>query len=392
MDTSSPEWHKQFMLAVKDLNFQAAPGLGQFRHYSSVGQALGYTGLTFENKLNLELLKSLVISRIHALKAGVVSPVPLKMFIKEEPLSEKKCLEGRARLIFSLALEDQVVDKILFGAWHRAEERNSSFVPNKVGWSPVPEGFWLVKRDFPLTDPLPLATDCSAFDWTFPAWAVPIILQQKLDQAVILDHDYETAARTRFSEVLGTNCLVRFPDGRLVRQQFTGLMKSGWLLTISCNGWCQFLLNALAWSRTHPEWPLPVMWTMGDDVLIAWSNVFDQDLFESNLNMTGIIVKRGNRDREFAGFRFERNGDQFYVNPLYVTKHQFQLQYYTEDELHKVVDMYACIYALASPEVSAWFEPIRRKYGHRTPVWYRAWALGLPLSGLDSIKTSDFEF
>lgn len=392
MQTSSEEWDAYFIKAIRDLNFQAAPGLGQFKNYPTIGQALGWNGFSFENKINVTLLRNLVIRRIESLKQGDCEPYPLKMFIKEEPLSHKKLQEGRARIIFSLALEDQVVDKILFGAWHRAEEHNASVIPNKVGWSPVPEGFWLVKRDFPLSDPEPLATDCSAFDWTFPAWTIPVILDQKLEQADEYDPLYEKAVRSRVSEIMGKNCTVRFPNGALYRQDFEGLMKSGWLLTISCNGWSQFLINALAWLRTHPDKLMPKMWTMGDDVILAWSDQYDQDLFESNLNKTGIIVKRGSRSREFAGFRFIPNKDQFYVDPLYVDKHIFQLRHYTLDELKKVVDMYACIYSLASPETRSWFDPVQRKYGNRTSIWYKAWAWGLPLSGFEALKTSDFEF
>lgn len=380
------------MRAIKDLNFSATPGLGQFRNYTSIGQALGWNFFCFENKINLKLLKALVTRRMKALISGTNVPTPVKMFIKEEPLSQKKKAEGRARLIFALSLEDQVVDKILFGPWHDVEQLNSSVVPNKVGWSPVPEGFWLVKRDFPIDDYLPLATDCSAFDWTLPPWTIPLIIDQKLEQADEYFPDYERAVRARIKEVLGTDCLVRFPNGSCMRQSFDGLMKSGWLLTISFNGWSQFFINALAWLRLYPSKKMPVIWTMGDDVLMSWSDKYDQEAFENQLKKTGILVKRGVRAREFSGFRFSPDDEQFWVDPLYADKHKFQLRHYTEHELKSLVDSYACIYSLASPSCSSWFEPVRRKYGTRTPVWYKAWAWGLPLSGFDLIRTSDFEF
>lgn len=321
-------------------------------------------------------------------------PYHVKMFLKEEPLSKAKRLAGRARIIFSLSLEDQVVDRILFGSWHDAETKNCSRVTNKIGWSPVPEGYRMVRCSFPPGTQV-LATDCSAFDWTFPYWTVELIVKWKLEQVVDPTPLYERLVRSRVREVLGSGCLVRFPDGTVMQQQFDGLMKSGWLLTISMNGWAQLAINALAWMRYRETltWKIfPKLWAMGDDVLLSWDSRDDHLEFERHLITTGILVKRGKLRLEFAGFEFVYDGLSTYVNPLYIDKHQFQLRHYSEEELKEVVDMYCCLYALADEKTREWLEPLQRKYANRTQTWFKSWAYGFPLGGIPGLQTSDFVF
>lgn len=378
--------------AARSLNFDASPGLGHFRNYSSNGQALGWDGLMMTNTINMRILIVIIRERINGLLNDETRPVDLKMFVKEEPISQEKILKNRQRLIFTLSLEDQVLDRVLFGRWHTADVKNFSQVPNKSGWTPVPEGFWLVKRDFP-KDKCVLATDCTAFDWTLPGWVVPIITECKLLQGYPHNEKYVKVVNNRVKEVLGTDCRIRFPNGQVFRQEFPGLMKSGWLLTISFNGWAQFLINSLAWKRmVGIEKPLPIIWTMGDDVLLRWHEKFDSVEYEQQLRKLGVLVKPGAFRREFSGFEFTYEGDTIYCSPLYTEKHKFQLRHYSEEELHEVVDMYACIYALAEPSRREWFDPIQRQYGNRSKYWFECWAWGIPLPGHLSFKTSDFEY
>lgn len=378
--------------AARTLNFDSSPGLGQFWNYPTIGQALGWDGFCFRDEINMRKLNLIIKQRLSSLKDHIFGPQPLKMFIKEEPISKEKLMRYRHRIIFAMALEDQVLDRILFGKWHEADVAHFSQVPNKSGWTPVPEGFWLVKRDFPEKVNV-LATDCTAFDWTLPGWVVDLIINCKLLQNYEAYEDYEIIARNRVKEVLGSQCLVRFPSGATYKQNFTGLMKSGWLLTISFNGWAQFMINALSWRRMCGiARPLPVMWTMGDDVLMSWDPSLSLSQYESNLRKLGVLVKPGALKREFSGFEFVYEEGKIFCNPLYVHKHKFQLRHYSEEDLFEVVDMYACLYALASPSCREWFEPLQRKYGSRNSYWYECWAWGIPLPGHVSFKTSDFEY
>lgn len=53
-----------------------------------------------------------------------------------------------------------------------------------------------------------------------------------------------------------------------------GLMKSGWLLTLSANSAAQFLQASVAWQRmqkmhiVHTDTEAPYLWAMGDDMLL----------------------------------------------------------------------------------------------------------------------------
>lgn len=272
--------------------------------------------------------------------------------MKQEPHKRAKLDSGRLRLIMVMSLEDQVVDRILMSTWSEAEKDFFS-IPGKTGWTPLPLGYRLFESVFPGKV---LGTDCSSFDWTFPAWVAKALLEIRLSMVSGSDPVYETMVRNRWSAVLEKS-IVRLPDGTRYMQQGWGVMKSGWFRTIAENSSAQVLINSLAWLRAGFKDPLPTMWTMGDDVILNWDHDNDVRKFEESLATTGIIVKQSTTDKEFAGFAME-NGN---VNPVYTSKHKFALQYVSPVLAREVATSYTLVYALAStPEgqqVRSFVEP-----------------------------------
>lgn len=276
--------------------------------------------------------------------------------------------DDRLRLIMVLSLEDQVVDRILFQEVVEAHLYEVHNIPTKAGWAPLPLGYKSFAASFPHQV---YATDCSSFDWTVPEWVVHLWLQCYADTLIEPEPGYLEAVANRLEQVLGPRCIVALPDGSRYLQDGWGLMKSGWLRTISGNSEFQFLIHALAWVRSHRLLPMPETWVMGDDVAMGWDDEFDQTGFETALGTTGIQVKHGKLSREFGGFAFD--GDV--VTPLYPDKHLFTLGYVPADLGSQVAMAYTLMYSLA--DLPDWFANVHSASPVLLPT-ARLWARGGP--------------
>lgn len=291
-----------------------------------------------------------------------------------EPHKPEKIAQNRQRLISILSLVDQMVDRILFGPYALYDKNHCMDRAGKTGWSPMPVGFYDLMEYFPGQV---LATDCSAFDWTYPAYLPDMILDCKLAQTKETSIEFRRACRNRIKEVLGPLCTLRLPDGARYIQSVWGIMKSGWLLTIGWNSDAQDIITNLAWSRAYPNLgPCPRLWSMGDDVLMRWREDLDPKPLEAELTRAGILSKFAMPVREFAGYAFGRDPD-IYVDPLYVDKHKFLLAHTSLEQLEEVVTAYGLLYALARPATRAWLDPILSEYARWTRDTYVAWAYGI---------------
>lgn len=305
--------------------------------------------------------------KLDALYEGTYVPDDIRVFIKDEPHKLKKCREGAWRLIMNPSLEDQMVDRILMTTW--ADHEHHFKVPGKTGWSPLPNGYRYFEGCFPEGKPV-LATDCSSFDWTFPEWIPPLLLELRKLCMHSSDSVYELMLERRWDAVL-RDAVIRLPDGRRFRQSRYGVMKSGWFRTIAENSSAQLAINALAWVRSH-DVPFPPMWSMGDDVIIAWDDDYDVNEFETALATTGIIVKQSSREREFAGFRF--GGGK--VTPLYPSKHRFLLAHCNPELAEDVATAYTVLYALSEEEAAQQVLPFVTPYSRTNPRAAELWARG----------------
>jgi hypothetical protein len=257
-------------------------------------------------------------------------------------------------------------------------------IPSKTGWSPLPNGF----RDYLIEmEGHGLATDCSAFDWTWKSWMVTEVLKSKLVQCRSTSEHlaiYKRVVFLRFSQVLGPHTLVTLPNGETYRQDFWGFMKSGWFLTISLNGDCQVLCNVLAWVRywrkqNQPPPPFPPIWVMGDDVRLRLPPEFNIPDFVEQLTSTGLRIKDWSLRNEFAGFSFSGRLGKATVEPLYPTKHKFILAYTGPDQIRDSVTQMSMLYALSE---SDWLSPLQEEYVPYSPEVFKAWAYGLPCAKL----------
>lgn len=275
-------------------------------------------------------------------------------------MTDKKFDDHRERIIACLAVEDQVLDHMIFGTLFRAELDNFSCTANKVGWVPLPAGYRQLFGSFER----PVAIDKSAWDWTLPGWCVYAFFEMHYENAPDL---VRRIVWNRLQEVLGEGCVYRFPDGTRLRQNFKGLMKSGWFMTISMNSTCQVLQHALASIRAGIE-PTK-LWAIGDDMLIE--EPADLELYLAELKKTGCIVKHAKKEMEFAGMTYLGPHS---AQPIYGPKHQFRLAYMPMKDLPTAATSLSLWYSLAPDKT-----PIRPylPYALFTERTTTLWAFGL---------------
>lgn len=285
------------------------------------------------------------------------------------------------------------MDRWLFMDWVHTQIDNVMRIPSKTGWSPLPNGF---RNYFLEMHGSGLATDCSAFDWTWKPWMVEQVLRCKLNQCradPAFMAVYKRVVFLRFFQVLGPHAVIRLPNGQAYRQDFHGFMKSGWYLTISLNGDCQVACNALAWVRywesLKKQVPaFPPIWVMGDDVRLRVPKDFDHGLFVEKLKTTGLVVKEWSQADEFAGFRFGGSLGNPEIEPLYPDKHKHVLAYTGPDQIRESLVSMSMLYSLSSQE---WLSELASEYVPYSKEVFRSWAYGLPCIRLNPNRLFSWE-
>nr|UHS71660.1 MAG: polyprotein P2ab [Sobemovirus sp.] len=194
------------------------------------------------------------------IKLGLCDPV--RLFIKQEPHPLRKVRTGRLRLISSVSLLDQLVERVLFGYQNNLEISQWKHCPSKPGM-----GLTLKEQSDALWDELtykstlaPAAeADISGFDWSVQHWE----LKAEVEMRIRLGDFGELAAkaaRNRF--VCLANSVFQLSDGTLISQGLPGLMKSGSYCTSSSNSRIRCLMAKIIGSR----WCI----AMGDDSVEGW--------------------------------------------------------------------------------------------------------------------------
>lgn len=298
--------------------------------------------------------------KLSGLAEGIDHNDDIKLFIKDEPLSDKKKAQNRERLIFCLSLEDQIVDHMLFDETVLSEVASASVTNSKVGWSPIPTGFLLFYHTFSLDDVV--SVDKSAWDWTMPAYIPYCYFKQRFSHWSPLG---QAIAWRRFNQVIGTSCVLRCPDGRRLRQTGYGIMKSGWLLTIGMNSAAQVYQHYLAQIRSGS--PPRRLWSCGDDVIMEKST----KEYYVQLSLTGCILKHVKTDAEFMGMSFEPG---HVLQPIYPDRHAFSMAYADVELLPQLAIGLLSWYALARDR-----EVVRplESYSVLPAYCYKWWAYGL---------------
>lgn len=220
-----------------------------------------------------DTIASAVVERIRVLaelgpKAASMTPEqlvkcgacdPVRLFVKQEPHSQDKILAGRFRLICSVSLIDQVVERVLFGPQNRIEIASWTSCPSKPGMGLDDIGIEKITREVRRQLGADIAqTDISGWDWSVQSWEQDAEAEMRIRLSNLDPKSlYASAIRARMI-VSGLSVFV-LSSGKLFSQLRRGVMKSGQYITSSSNSRIRILASKIVRSL----WAI----AMGDDCL-----------------------------------------------------------------------------------------------------------------------------
>lgn len=223
---------------------------------------------------------------------------PVRLFVKNEPHPKEKAASNRWRLISSMDVVDQIVDRVLFGPQKMAELGVYAKIPTKSGLSltddvdcqeAVAKPVWAMAN--------PCHSDMSGWDWSVQAWDLD--MDRELREMLMdgITEPVKRALRARYECV--KRSLFVGPDGALMVGP-VGLMKSGWFNTTSSNSHIRYMNALMAGSKTAV--------VMGDDcVEDALATLEELPKAYALLGKRIKQVVRAVDSFEFCSHRFERS-------------------------------------------------------------------------------------
>lgn len=283
---------------LSQVNPKSSPGV-PFMHMERTKGVLlnNYSAMVVSAvKERLRILNSVDLRRqtaVELVMEGFCDPV--RLFVKNEPHSKEKAETSRWRLISSLSIIDEVVERILCSVQNGTEILNWSTVPSKVGFGVSDDAqteiFWneLKKHMFDMYE-----TDISGWDWCVQGW----MLDWECRFRIALCRAQENAAYKRILSnrfyCLSLSVFV-LSNGDLYAQTLRGLMKSGSYVTSSSNSRirvaCAYLINS-PWAVGY-----------GDDALEGKSP--DAKEKYEGLGLKVKFYKKCENDYEFCSHRFQ---------------------------------------------------------------------------------------
>lgn len=187
---------------------------------------------------------------------------PVRLFVKQEPHPQRKLREGRFRLISSVSLVDQLVERILFGYQNQLEISLWKSCPSKPGMGLSSQEQARAVWDYVNyrhTQSPAAEADISGFDWSVQDWELMADVKMRATLGEFSPR-VERAARNRFICLM--NSVFQLSNGTLISQDLPGLMKSGSYCTSSSNSRIRCLMAKLIGS--------PWAMAMGDDSVEGW--------------------------------------------------------------------------------------------------------------------------
>lgn len=329
--SSVDDFHSResFDTAVRGLEMRSSPGYPYCNEASTIGDWLQFDGVQCD-PCRLDMLWSDVCR----VMLGEFDSI-WRAFVKDEPHKESKVSEGRWRLIIMAPLAVQVAWRMLFSKQNNAEVEQAFSLPSQQGII-MPHGGWSQYLRQWKSQGLDYAADKSAWDWSFPGWALEDDLE--LRGRLVYGKDagvWRTVARFLYEDAFRDTKIV-FSDGSLfVQSAGWGVMKSGCYNTISTNSHGQLFIHyfycLLTGERVEP---LPAV--CGDDTLCA-----EKHTRASVYARMGVVVKHCVRSYEFVGFNFDGSGP----TPVYWRKHRYKFPYVRDEHLVEFLDSMMMIYA-----------------------------------------------
>lgn len=158
---------------------------------------------------------------------------PIRVFVKNEPHNSDKISQGRLRLISSISIVDQIIERILHVAQNQAEIEAWDQIPSKPGGSMSNDDDVKKFASEIFARENLVDIDISGFDWSVQGWELAFDMECRIQLA---DNPSEQWVNASWNRMLCLGLGVfSFSDGVLVAQRERALQKSGSYLTASGN-------------------------------------------------------------------------------------------------------------------------------------------------------------
>lgn len=354
--------HTAFLRAVTKLDKTSTPGYPYNIRAPTIGDYLKFDGLWFD-QFKLDSLWHDVQQLIGELDQAELY---FNVFIKEEPHKMAKVESGRWRLIVGSPLHFQVLCHMLFDDFNDQQVEHCYFIPSQFGIK-LNGGSWRQYRAQWTSKGYNTGLDKSAWDWTVPGWKIAAALEFRKRMCYGVRYVDWSVLASRVYDRMFKDPILILSDGTLLRQLFPGIMKSGFVNTISDNSAMQVLDHILVCSRLGiPYEPLPV--AVGDDTLQCDWQVADVDAYRQ----LGAIIKSATFGLEFVGCEFTSRGPV----PVYLEKHLYKACYIKDEEAMVQYLDAMMRYYVYSQHFSVW-EAIANRLGLmgrlRSKQYYLSW-------------------
>ncbi len=163
---------------------------------------------------------------------------PIRVFVKQEPHNKLKVNQRRFRLISSVSLVDQIVERLIGGEQNRLEILNWKAIPSKpgIGFSDQDMLDTWLSVEAALKERKLAEADISGWDFSVQGWE----LKAESIARIVLSGGYYGCSDL-FARVVTNrfhclaNSVFSLSDGRMFAQTEPGIMKSGSYFTSSSN-------------------------------------------------------------------------------------------------------------------------------------------------------------
>lgn len=258
------------------------------------------------NEISFELMCTL--SAMDLVRLGLTDPI--RVFIKNEPHSEAKLKAGRCRIINSVSIIDQLVERQLCSRQNKLEISKYAKIPSMPGMgNHQGEGGAYYTHSLLNKVEDKGGTDASAYDWTNTHKTLMVDARFRAD---ILEWNPWENPFTKRQLALSTSVMI-FDSGRILSQVLRGVQKSGSFNTSSGNCRSRVVARAIAFPGKplvlSDEWQVRVM---GDDCVESMTGMTAAELVEA-YKRQNLLIKEVTEEAvvgfvEFCGLEFSNRG------------------------------------------------------------------------------------
>lgn len=280
--------------------------LQHVKRHSSPGIPFAVWGSTngdiLDNPEAIEVLVSMVIDRLkwlgaRPLDADYSERIELvqkrlvdavRIFVKQEPHKRSKIDAKRWRLIWSISLVDQVVERFLWSAHTKHEILHWDHIPSKPGMGSSDEQIASLVRQIEclrgpsssgaLCDRDAIASDMELSEWLLFCGLVSCLIEYDYP----LDSDFWRTSYSRHR--LAVTPVVCLSNGKLFRTELPGLMLSGRFVTSFLNSRVYTFLTSLRGEEGV---------CMGDDTIETNRTGMNADQIQAFYAMFGLPTEIG---------------------------------------------------------------------------------------------------